>query len=93
MAIPFSSKDTSEHETLSGPDSVMCVKCSVSIKPIITSREQKGIDRTRLEKLTKELNLDRSDFTFDRQPVVFEEEEKVFVVQGYRVKQGRAVIN
>ena len=52
---------TWEHKALSRTDSILCA----------TGNPRKGGVSTRGETLAKELNLERSDFVFDRQPDAF----------------------
>ena len=59
---------TWEHEALSGTDSILCARFNVH--PMGSPR--KGGVSTRGETLERELlNLERSDFVFDRQPDAF----------------------
>ena len=53
---------TWEQKALSGTDSVLCARC----KSILWGAPEKGGVSTRGETLAKELNLERSDFVFDR---------------------------
>ena len=66
---------TWEHKALSGTDSILCARC----KSILWEKPpKKGGVSTRGETLAKELNLERSDYVFDRQP--------------YECRSGRAAI-
>ena len=57
----------SQLRALSGTDSFLCARC----KSILWGAPEKGGVSTRGETLAKELNLERSDFVFDRQPDAF----------------------
>ena len=59
-------ESTREHTTLSGTDSILCDRC----KTILWEAPEKGAYQLE-ERLAKELNLERSDFVFDRQPDAF----------------------
>ena len=57
---------TWEHMALSGTSSTPCARC----KSILWEAPQKEVYKPE-ERLTKELNLERSDFVFDHQPDAF----------------------
>ena len=58
---------TWEHKALSGTDSIPCARCMF----ILWEAPEKGGVSTRGETLAKELNLESSDFVFDRQTDAF----------------------
>ena len=58
---------TWEHKALSGTGSVLCGRCTSILWEV---PEKEGVS-TRGKTLAKELNLERSDFVFDRQPDAF----------------------
>ena len=62
-----------ELNALSGTDSVLCARCKYIIweAPPPSPRKRGGGVSTTGETPAKELNLERSDFVFDRQPDAF----------------------